>query len=410
MAPSASGPKAGLDRLQAQGKRVLVRVDFNVPLTPDGVPRDDSRLRAALPTIQELRRGGAAVVLMTHLGRPPGRPVRGLSTRVLVGPLEGLLQAPVAWVDQTSGPEVVRRTKELGPGQVLLLENLRFDPGETRNDPAFAARLAELGDVYVNDAFAAAHRAHASTEGVAHLLPAYAGRLMELELAQLGAVLKDPRRPLMAVVGGSKLSTKLALLGSLLELVDTLCLGGAMAATFLKAADLEVGRSLVEDQFLDRALALVADASKRRVDLRLPRDVVVAEAVDAPASRVRVVAVEDIPADTMILDIGPETISGWEKLVRDAGTVVWNGPLGLYENPLFAKGTERLARAVAASPAHSVTGGGDLQAAIHRLHLSDRLTHVSTGGGATLEFLQGRPLPGVVALPDAEAVASGPRQ
>ena len=401
MAAARAGGKAGLDDIDPSGKRVLLRVDFNVPLNPDGTIRDESRLLAALPTIRELLARGAAIVIATHFGRPKGKVNPALSTRPLADRLWQLLGVPVEWVGDCVGPEVEARARALRPGQLLMLENLRFHPEEEANDAGFARQLAALAEIYVNDAFGTAHRAHASTEGVAHLLPAAAGRLMASEIVHLSAILEDPRRPLVAIIGGSKLSTKLGLLGHLLERVDALCLGGAMAATFLKSGGLEVGRSLVEDDFLSQARELVGLAATRGVDLQLPVDVVVAPSPDAQASEVAVKAVGEVGADDMILDLGPATLGRWEKLVQAAGTIVWNGPLGLYEKPLFAGGTRQLAMAVAASSALSVTGGGDLQAAIHSLGLEDKFTHVSTGGGATLEFLEGRELPGVAVLPDA---------
>ncbi|HEY6539271.1 MAG TPA: phosphoglycerate kinase [Candidatus Dormibacteraeota bacterium] len=390
-----------MDEVDPAGKRVLLRVDFNVPLSPDGEIRDESRLVAALPTIRELLARGAALIIATHLGRPHGKPDPALSTRQLVPALERELGISVGWVADCVGPEVEARAKALLPGQVLLLENLRFHQGEEANDPDFAQQLAALADLYVDDAFGAAHRAHASTEGVAHLLPAVAGRLMAREVSELSRILDDPSRPLLAVIGGSKLSTKLGLLESLIERVDTLCLGGAMAATFLKAADREVGRSLVEDEFLDRASAIVRRAAEAHVDLELPVDVVVAVSPEADAALVEVRRAEEVPADQMILDIGPETVQRWADLISKAGTIVWNGPVGLYEREPFARGTSELARAIAFSSAESVTGGGDLQAALASLGLTAGFTHVSTGGGATLEFLEGRELPGLVALQDA---------
>ncbi|HUY56594.1 MAG TPA: phosphoglycerate kinase [Candidatus Micrarchaeaceae archaeon] len=405
MPASASRRKAGLDDIDPGGKRVLLRVDFNVPLTADGSLRDDGRLVAALPTIHELLGRGASVIIATHLGRPAGRLDAKLSTRPLAVHLEELLGVPVAWVADCVGPAVERKAAALRPGQVLLLENLRFHPGETENDPEFARQLAALADIYVDDAFGSAHRSHASTEGVTHFLPAVAGRLMATEIAHLSAILSDPRRPLLAIVGGSKLSSKLKLVTHLIDRVDAICVGGAMAATFLKAAAREVGSSLVEDDFLDRALEVVRQAAARRVDLQLPVDVVVARSPEAGAEEIRVRPVGEIAHEEMILDMGPATIRHWESLVRRAGTVVWNGPLGLYEKPLFAVGTQQMARAVAASAAVSVTGGGDLQAAICQLNLQDGFTHVSTGGGATMEFLEGRELPGVVALDDAPRIA-----
>jgi len=405
MGTSGVGPKAGLDDIDPAGKRVLLRVDFNAPLNPDGSLRDESRLVASLPTIRELLWRGASVIIATHLGRPGGQVDPALSTRPFAEHLARLLGVPVEWIDDCVGEVVEQRAKTLWPGQVLLLENLRFHKGEEANDPAFARQLAALADLYVDDAFGAAHRAHASIQGVAHLLPAVAGRLMASEVAHLSAILDHPPRPLLAIVGGSKLSTKLELLTQLVDRVDALCLGGAMAATFLKAADREVGRSLVEDDFLDQALEIVRRAAAQSVDLQLPIDVLVAPSPESELAEVRVESVEEIGAGQMILDVGPGTIRRWGELVQRAGTIVWNGPLGLYENPLFAVGTETLAKMVAASSARSVAGGGDLVAALHKLKLERGFTHVSTGGGATLEFLEGHKLPGIQALSDPPRVA-----
>ena len=401
MAPPAAAAKAGLDDIDPNGKRVLLRVDFNVPVNADGSVRDESRILAALPTIRELLSRGAAVIVATHLGRPRGQVDPALSTRPLAAALGELLGVPVDWADDCVGDAVEARAQALQPGQVLMLENLRFHKGEEADDPEFSRQLAGLADIYVDDAFATAHRAHASTEGVAHYLPAVAGRLMASEISHLSAILDHPRRPLLAIIGGSKLSTKLGLLSHLVEQVDSLFLGGAMAATFLKAADLEVGRSMVEDDFLDQALAVVRQAAERHVDLQLPIDVVVAPSPKADVDQIRVKAVGELDGDDMILDVGPETVARWAQMAQSAGTVVWNGPLGLYESPPFAAGTANLAKAVAASSAISVTGGGDLQAAISSLGLERGFTHVSTGGGATLEFLEGRELPGVAVLNDA---------
>ncbi|MGA7087713.1 MAG: phosphoglycerate kinase [Candidatus Dormiibacterota bacterium] len=406
MASRAATAKAGLDDIDPSGKRILLRVDFNVPISSDGGLGDESRIVAALPTIRELLSRGAAVIIATHLGRPGGKVDPALSTRPLAGALERLLGVPVAWVSDCVGPVVEERARALAPGQVLMLENLRFHAGEEENDPEFSRRLAALADIYVDDAFATAHRAHASTEGVAHYLPAVAGRLMASEIANLSAILDNPQRPLLGIIGGSKLSTKLGLLGHLVDQVDWLCLGGAMAATFLKAADLEVGRSIVEEDFQDQALAVVRQAAERHVDLQLPIDVVVAPSPQAQVDQVAVKAVGELGGDDMILDIGPGTAARWSEMARKAGTIVWNGPLGLYENHLFAAGTETVAKAVAASSAMSITGGGDLQAAISSLGLEQGFTHVSTGGGATLEFLEGRELPGVAALQDAPRAAN----
>lgn len=402
---SSAAAKAGLDDIDPSGKRVLLRVDFNVPMNPDGSLRDQSRIVAALLSIRELLSRGAAVIIATHLGRPRGKVDPALSTWPLAAALERLLGVPVSWVDDCVGERVEERARALQPGQVLMLENLRFHKGEEENDPEFSRQLAALADIYVDDAFATAHRAHASTEGVAHYLPAVAGRLMASEISHLSAILDNPKRPLLAIIGGSKLSTKLGLLSHLVDQVDSLCLGGAMAATFLKAADLEVGRSMVEDDFQDQALAVVRRAAERHVDLQLPIDVVVAPSPEAQADQVAVKSVGELGGDNMILDIGPGTVARWSEMVRTAGTIVWNGPLGMYEKPLFAAGTESLAKAVAASSAISVTGGGDLQAAISSLGLEQGFTHVSTGGGATLEFLEGRELPGVAVLEDAPRAA-----
>ncbi len=395
------GRKAGLDEIDARGKRVFLRVDFNVPLREDRRIRDDARMRAALPTIRELVADRAAVIVATHLGRPKGQVLPALSTRPLAEHLGLLLGAGVTWVPDCVGPEVEDAATTLRPGQVMMLENLRFHPEEEANDPAFARSLARLADLYVNDAFGTAHRAHASTEGIAHYLPAYAGRLMARELAQLGGILDNPTRPLVAIMGGSKLSTKLGVINHLLPRLDELCLGGAMAATFLRAQGVSVGKSLVEDEFEARAAEILSRASSGSAKVELPFDAVVAPSPDAAADQVRQCPVGDIGSQEMILDVGPATVSGWARLVATAGTVVWNGPLGVYENPLFAGGTRELAQAIAASSAVSVTGGGDLQAAIDGMGLTSGFTHVSTGGGATLEFLEGRELPGVAVLMDA---------
>ncbi len=394
--------KAGLDVAPVEGRRVLLRVDFNVPLTTDGEIRDDSRIRASLPTIQELSARGASVVLVTHLGRPNGVPVPALSTAPLAAHLGRLLNQLVAYCPEVVGEEADQMARLLRPGDLLMLENVRFWPEEETNDPIFSAQLASLADIYVDDAFGTAHRAHASTEGVAHLLPAYAGRLMQTELEQLGRILDNPAHPLLAIMGGSKLSTKLGVIRHLLPLVDTLCLGGAMAATFLKASGWEVGLSLVEPDFVATALDLARDAEAGGAAIELPLDVVVAPDAGAPASRVQVCDAGRMPASGMLLDVGPKTVARWSELVTTSGTVVWNGPLGVYENPLFATGTRGLAEAIANSGAISVTGGGDLQAAIQSFGLAAGFTHISTGGGATLEFLEGRELPGVAALLDAK--------
>ncbi len=348
------------------------------------------------------------MIVVTHLGRPHGKIDPRLSTRPLALHLQAALGTPVIWVDDCVGAAVQAEASKLAPGQVMLLENVRFHEGEEANDPEFARQLASLADLYVDDAFGTAHRAHASTEGVTHYLTSVAGRLMDSEISHLSAILDHPQRPLLAILGGSKLSSKLGLVTNLLDKVDSICLGGAMAATFLKARGLEVGRSLVEDDFLDRASEIEEGAADRRVGLELPIDAVVAPSPEADADEVRVRPVGSIDAEEMILDVGPETVERWTAMVQEAATIVWNGPLGLYEKPLFAGGTAQLAAAIAASSAVSVTGGGDLQAAIQSLNLEKGFSHVSTGGGATLEFLEGRDLPGVSALQDAPRVADPP--
>ncbi len=397
-AQPAPARAAGLDDVDVAGRRVLVRVDFNVPIADDGRLRDDTRIRAALPTVVELRRRGARTVLVTHLGRPRGQVDPQLATAPLAQRLAELLGAPVAALSDCVGEAVEGAVARMEPGQVVLLENLRFHPGEEANDPAFADALARLGDLFVNDAFGTAHRAHASTVGVAQRLPAVAGRLMARELDQLGALLAEPARPLVAVVGGSKLSTKLALLENLLGRVQALCLGGAMASTFLLAAGSGVGTSLTEPDAVDQALDLVRRAATLGVDLRLPTDVQVAPDPQAPRDRIRSVDVRAIPADEMLLDLGPATVAAWRPLLADAGTIVWNGPLGLYEREPFAEATRQVALAILAGRATAVIAGGDLAAALHQVGLLERFDHVSTGGGATLEFLEGRTLPGVAAL------------
>ena len=396
-------PKAGLDALPLEGRRVLVREDFNVPLEDGGRIRDDLRIRLGLPTLQELCRRGVRVICLTHLGRPGGR----VDDRFRVAPvaqrLGELLGAPVQTAPDCIGPVAARAVATLLPGQVLLLENVRFHPGEEANDPAFAAELAALGEVFVNDAFGTAHRAHASTVGVAAYLPAIAGRLMEAELARLQGLFEDPARPFLAVVGGSKLSTKVGLLLHLMPRLDGLFLGGAMAGTFFRAAGLGTGTSLVEEAQVDQARDVVRSARELGVDLRLPLDVVVAPHREAPVSQIEVRDAADIPADRMLLDVGPQTVAAWGAVLATAGTVIWNGPLGLYEQAPFRAGTEGVARAVTGGRATTICGGGDLAAALRAAGLAGGFTHVSSGGGATLTFLEGKVLPAVAVLRDGVA-------
>ena len=386
--------------LDVAGKTVLVRVDYNVPLDKQGRVVDATRGEATPPTIGDLRRRGATVVLMSHLGRPKGTPKPELSLAPVAAELGRRLGADVRFVPDCVGPEAERVVGALQSGEVALLENLRFHPEEEANDPAFARALARLGELYVDDAFGAAHRAHASTAGIAEYLPAAAGLLMEKELKALGGILEDPKRPFAAIVGGAKVSSKLAVLESLLQRVDKLLIGGGMANTFLKARGLEVGRSLLEAELVPKASELVRRAGERGVDLLLPTDVLVADKVEEGA-RVQTVPVDRVPVDGAIVDIGPETIRRYGEALRGAGTILWNGPMGVFEIPAFAEGTRAIAQTLADSGAMTVIGGGESVAAVEQLGLADRMSHISTGGGASLEFLEGRELPGVAALNDA---------
>ncbi|HVH66019.1 MAG TPA: phosphoglycerate kinase [Candidatus Acidoferrum sp.] len=378
------------------GKRVLVRVDFNVPIK-DGRIVDDTRIREAVPTITDLVNRGARVVLMTHLGRPDGQVDEAYRTTPLAERLSELIGRPVKHLDDSIGPAVEAAVQEMRDGDVVMLENVRFHAGETRNDPEFAGQLASLGELYVNDAFGTAHRAHASTAGVAKYLPAVAGLLMEREIKTLGRIMEDPPHPLVAVVGGSKVSTKIGVLRSLMERVDRLCIGGAMACTFLKARGLSMGRSLVEDDQLEVARSLMT--AQGGGTLVLPLDAVVAE--DAkPGVQIDTVAIDAVPSDKKVLDVGPMTVERFLQSCDGAAAVVWNGPLGVYEVPPFDRGTDVLAEGLAGSEAETIIGGGDLVAALEKRGLTERMSFVSTGGGATLEFLEGKTLPGIAALRD----------
>ncbi len=384
--------------VDVEGKRVLMRVDFNVPIS-DGTVTDDKRIRAALPTIEHLVGKGARLVLMSHLGRPKGE---GFEEAYSVAPaarvLGRLLGAEVAVAPEVVGDAAVAASQALQNGQVMMVENLRFDRREKKNDPEFAQELAKLGDIYVDDAFGVAHRAHASVEAVAKLLPAYAGFLLEKEVSTLQGALDNPSHPFMAILGGAKVSDKIALVDKMLDIVDVLIIGGGMCFTFLKAKGYEVGKSLVEEEWVERAGEMIAKAEARGTELLLPVDVVVAPELkdDAPTS---VCSVEEIPADKMGLDIGPATCELFKQKIMGMNTIVWNGPMGVFEMKAFESGTKHVAEALAANEkAQTIIGGGDSAAAVAKFGLEAEMTFISTGGGASMQLLEGTPLPGVVAL------------
>lgn len=402
------GSMRSIDDLDVQGRRVLVRVDFNVPLEhTDGTVAvgDDTRIRAALDTIEELRSRGGRLILVSHLGRPKGRREEDLSMAPVAARLAELTDAKVTLAPGVVGPEIVALTEQLGEGEILLLENVRFEPGETSNDPRFAAELAELADVYVNDAFGAAHRAHASTEGVAHLLPAAAGRLLEREVTTLGRILKDPPRPLVAVVGGAKVADKIAVIDRFLDVADVVIIGGAMAFPFLCAQGHRVGDSLCESEDVEHARrALAVATNPRKASVELPSDLVIAEHFAADAEH-RVLDGVEVPTGWMGLDIGPVTAERYAQKIAQAGSVFWNGPMGAFEMEPFAAGTRRVAQAIAAAPGVTVVGGGDSVSALAHFGLEHSVDHLSTGGGATLELVEGKELPGILALERQEVAA-----
>lgn len=386
--------------IDLKGKRVLTRVDFNVPLA-DGKVADDTRIRAALPTINYMREKGAKVILVTHLGRP-----KGVTESLRLDPVAsrlGELGVPVKKLNDCIGDEVKKAVSEMKEGDVILLENVRFYPEEEKNDPKFAQELASLADIYVNDAFGTAHRAHASTEGVARILPAVAGFLMEKEIKFFSKVLESPERLFVAVLGGAKVSDKIGVIKNLLEKVDVLLIGGGMAYTFLKALGYEVGQSICEVDKLTLAKELLDLAKEKNVEIVLPVDVVIADRF-APDANTKVVPVSQIPTDWQGLDIGPQTREIFAQKVSQAKTIVWNGPLGVFEMPAFSEGTKTVGTAIANTNALKVVGGGETAEAVEKFGLADKMTHVSTGGGASLEFLEGKVLPGVAILDDIESI------
>ncbi len=394
--------KASVRDAEVSGRRVLVRVDFNVPLD-DGDVADDMRIRAALPTLELLRERGAALVLASHLGRPKGKPDPALSLAPVAKRLGELLGTEVLQAPAVIGGDVELLVRGLGPGDVLLLENTRFESGETENDPRLAEALAELADLYVNDAFGAAHRAHASTEGVARHLQGYAGLLLERELTELGAVVDSPRRPLVVVLGGAKVSDKIGVIDRFLEIADQILIGGAMCFSFFRAQGIATGNSLVEEKGVDLAAEALERAKDSECELELPVDLVLGESFDAGAERREHDDVE-VPDGWMGLDVGPRTTARYAKAIAAAGTVLWNGPMGAFELEPFAAGTRAIAAAVAAAPGTTVIGGGDSVAALRKFGLDDQVDWLSTGGGASLELLEGRKLPGVEALLDKDTI------
>jgi phosphoglycerate kinase len=385
--------------IDVKGKRVFCRVDFNVPMQ-DGKVTDDTRIRAALPTIQYLSEQGAKVILASHLGRPKGKVVEEMRLNAVAERLSQLLGKNVVKTDEAYGDEVKNAIAQMNEGDVLLLENVRFYPGEEKNDPELAKAFAELADVYVNDAFGAAHRAHASTEGIAHHLPAVAGFLMEKEIEVLGKALSNPERPFTAIIGGAKVKDKIGVIENLLDKVDNLIIGGGLAYTFVKALGHEIGKSLLEEDKIELAKSFMEKAKEKGVNFYMPVDVVVADDFSNDANK-KVVDIDAIPSDWEALDIGPKTRELYRDVISKSKLVIWNGPMGVFEMDAFAEGTKAIAQALAdAKDTYSVIGGGDSAAAVEKFGLADKMSHISTGGGASLEFMEGKQLPGVVALND----------
>ncbi|EEG77873.1 phosphoglycerate kinase [Dethiobacter alkaliphilus] len=391
--------KKSIKDIKLSGMRAFTRVDFNVPRKEDGTITDDTKIRAALPTIRYLLEQGAAVILASHLGRPKGKVNEALRLDSVAQKLSDLLEMEVTKTSEVVGEEVTRAAGELKPGSVLLLENVRFHPGEEKNDSELAKAYAELADVFVSDAFGTAHRAHASNSGVAQYIPAVAGLLMITEIENLTKSLHSPTRPVVAIVGGSKIADKIGVLNTFLKTADSLLLGGGMANTFLRAKDHNMGRSLLEEDKLADAAEIMREAANHDVNLCLPVDFIVADKVDE-AAQAETVTVESVPADKMALDIGPQTRKIYKDLISKAGTVIWNGPIGVFEIDKFAEGTIDVARAIAESEAFSIIGGGDVVAAVEKAGVAQDISHLSTGGGATLEFWEGKELPGIAVLQD----------
>jgi phosphoglycerate kinase len=390
--------KQTMQQLDLAGKRVFCRVDFNVPME-DGKITDDTRIRAALPTIQHLVEKGAKVILASHMGRPKGEVTEELRLTVVGEHLSELLHKPVQKLDESIGESVEHAIAGMDQGDIVLLENVRFHKGEEKNDSALAEQFSKLADVFVNDAFGAAHRAHASTEGIAKYIPAVSGLLMEKELDVLGKALSEPERPFTAIIGGAKVKDKIGVIDHLLDKVDNLLIGGGLSYTFSKAQGYDIGKSLVEEDKIDLAKSFIEKAKNKGVNLYLPMDVVVASEFSKDAET-KVVNIDEIPSDWMGLDIGPKTTSQYADVIANSKLIIWNGPMGVFEMAPFAEGTKGVANAMAATQAYTVIGGGDSAAAVEKFDVADKMDHISTGGGASLEFMEGKDLPGVVALND----------
>ena len=391
--------KKSIEDISVDGKRVLVRCDFNVPMDEEGNITDDMRIRSALPTIEYLQKHDAKIILMSHLGRPKGTPDKKYSLEPVANHLKQLLNAEVIFAEDGSviGEKAKKNVEDMKEGQIVLLENVRFRKEETENDPVFSKELASLGDIFVNDAFGSAHRAHASTAGVAKFLPSVSGYLIKKELDVMGTALENPKRPFTAILGGAKVSDKIGVIKNLLHKVDTLIIGGGMAYTFLKAQGYEVGKSILEEDKVKLAKSLLDEAKAKKVKLLLPEDLIVAKEFKND-TEYKCVEKDEIPLDWMGLDIGKVTIEIFTREIMDSKTIIWNGPMGVFEMSNFAKGTEAIARALSDSDALTIIGGGDSAAAVEQMGFAEKMTHISTGGGASLEFLEGKELPGVAVL------------